>query len=188
MKTSTRTPKQLLNLTNSSQGNSTVSLRVNRTERSRDALAPIVSNLPLMKRKAFGFISETAIQYRSSPVVADYGGDGELRAGDRLPDLPMRSISGRTSLLGGWTTPRHRIFGLNLDEADIETLKSDLQTAEVIALASADFDDAGRKLLGDDGKLIVLRPDGYVGFRARMGYNVELMKYAAQDGITAVRE
>ena len=30
-------------------------------------------------------------------------------------------------------------------------------------------------------EILVLRPDGYVGFRARMGFNVELMNYARQN-------
>jgi 2-polyprenyl-6-methoxyphenol hydroxylase-like FAD-dependent oxidoreductase len=152
-------------------------------ERLRDALAPIITKLAPVKRKAFGFISETAIEYRSSSIVEDLGGDGELRAGDRLPDLPLRSSGGQKTLLGDWTTPRHRVFGLNLEQVDIEVLKSSLRHADVVSLQSDDLDDEGRRLLGDDGKMLVLRPDGYVGFRARMGYNVELMKYARQDGL-----
>jgi len=45
-----------------------------------------------------GFISETAIEYRSSPIVADYGGDGRLRAVDRLPDLIRSGVGFRGSL------------------------------------------------------------------------------------------
>ena len=38
--------------------------------------------------------------------------------------------------------------------------------------------------LGMTGKMFVLRPDGYLGFRARMGYQAELMNYARQDALT----
>jgi hypothetical protein len=57
-------------------------------------------------------------------------------------------------------------------------MKRDLPNAEVVGVATSDFYDEGRRLLGDDGKVFVLRPDGYVGFRARMGFQVELKNYA----------
>jgi hypothetical protein len=101
-----------------------------------------------------------------------------MRAGDRLPDLSLRNPGARSRLLEDWIVPKHRVFGLNLDKDDIETMKGDLCDADVVSLSTSDLDDEGRRLLGDDGKIFVLRPDGYVGFRARMGFQVELMNYA----------
>jgi 2-polyprenyl-6-methoxyphenol hydroxylase-like FAD-dependent oxidoreductase len=150
-------------------------------EKLRDTFAPIVVLLPSVQRNAMGFVSETAIEYRSSSIVADYGGDGHMRAGDRLPDLPLQSGIVRPSLLKDWTAPRHRVFGLNLDKDDIETLRSDLRDAEVVSLASSDFNGEARRLLGVDRKMFVLRPDGYVGFRSRMGFQAELMNYARRN-------
>lgn len=152
-------------------------------ERVRDALAPIISILPPVQHTAIGFISETAIQYRGSSIVADYGGDGHLRAGDRLPDLPLRDGGNQSTLLAGWTEPRHRVFGLNLDKDDIETLRDGLHHADVVPLATSDLEYEGRKLFGDDGKMFVLRPDGYLGFRSPMGFQVELMHYAAHNAM-----
>ncbi len=147
-------------------------------EKLRDTFAPIIVLLPPVQRGAVGFVSEIGIEYRSSSIVEDFGSDGHLRAGDRLPDLPLKNRIVRSRLLADWTAPKHRVFGLNLDKDDIDTMRTELRDAEVIAVATSDFYDAGRRLLGDDGKIFVLRPDGYVGFRARMGFNVELMNYA----------
>jgi hypothetical protein len=152
-------------------------------ERLRVAMAPIITKLPPVQHTAVGFVSETAIEYRSSSIVADYGGDGHLRAGDRLPDLALRKCSGQSSLLQDWTAPRHRVFCLNSDTDDIEMLRRGLQHADVVPLATADLEEEGRRLLGDDGKMFVLRPDGYLGFRGRMGFQTELMKYAEQDAL-----
>jgi 2-polyprenyl-6-methoxyphenol hydroxylase-like FAD-dependent oxidoreductase len=152
-------------------------------ERLRDAMAPIITKLPPVQHTAVGFVSETAIEYRSSSIVADFGGDGHLRAGDRLPDLALRKSSGQSSLLQDWTAPRHRVFCLNSDTDDIEMLRRGLQHADVVPLATADLEKEGRRLLGDDGKMFVLRPDGYLGFRGRMGFQTELMKYAEQDAL-----
>jgi 2-polyprenyl-6-methoxyphenol hydroxylase-like FAD-dependent oxidoreductase len=151
-------------------------------EGMRDMLAPILSMLDPVQHRAVGFISETAIEYRSSSIVHDYGGDGHLRAGDRVPDLRM--THGRQgSLLEGWTTPRHLVFGLNLDQDDTQTMRTDLPNADVISLATTDLAYEGRKLFGDDGKIFVLRPDGYLGFRSPMGFRVELLKYARQEAL-----
>ncbi|HEY2469036.1 MAG TPA: FAD-dependent monooxygenase [Terracidiphilus sp.] len=152
-------------------------------ERVRDTLAPLVTKLPPVQHNAIGFVSETAIEYRSSSAVRDYGGDGHLRAGDRVPDLALKNPNGRSSLLKDWTSPRHRVIGLNLDKDDIETLRDSVPRADVVALKTADLGYEGRRLFGDDGKLFVLRPDGYLGFRAPMGFNVELMNYARHDGM-----
>jgi hypothetical protein len=149
----------------------------------RDTLAPVISILPPIQHTALGFISETGIQYRGSSIVADYGGDGHLRAGDRLPDLSLKDGHGRSTLLNGWTSPRHRIFALNLDSDDIGTMRAGVPGADVVALATANLDHEGRKLLGDDGKIFVLRPDGYLGFRSPMGFQVELMHYAAHNAL-----
>ena len=152
-------------------------------ERVRDALAPIVTKLPAVQHNAIGFVSETAIEYRSSSAVRDYGGDGHLRAGDRVPDLPLKHANGRSSLLEDWTSPWHRVIALNLDADDVQTLRNSVQRADVVPLKTAELGYDGRRLFGDDGKLFVLRPDGYLGFRAPMGFNVELMHYARQSGM-----
>ena len=152
-------------------------------EKARDILAPLLTTLDPVQHRAVGFISETAIEYRSSSIVHDYGGDGHLRAGDRLPDLALRGSNRQTSLLEGWTVPRHRVFGLNLDQDDMQSMRADLPNADVVALATTDLGYEGRRLLGDDGKIFVLRPDGYVGFRSPMGFRVELLKYARQEGL-----
>lgn len=152
-------------------------------ERMRDTLAPILTKLTPVQRDAIGFVSETAIEYRSSSAVKDYGGDGHLRAGDRLPDLPLRQPNGHSSLLEDWTSPLHRVYGLNLDAIDMETLRNSVPHAEVVSLSTADLGHDGRRLFGDDGKLFALRPDGYLGFRGPMGFNAELMNYARRNGM-----
>lgn len=152
-------------------------------EKTRDILAPLLAMLDPVQHRAVGFISETAIDYRSSSIVRDYGGDGDLRAGDRIPDLPLHGASRHNSLLDGWTEARHRVFGLNLDQDDMQSMRADLPNADVVAIASNELNHEGRRLFGDDGKIFVMRPDGYLGFRSPMGFKVELMSYARQEAL-----
>jgi 2-polyprenyl-6-methoxyphenol hydroxylase-like FAD-dependent oxidoreductase len=76
-------------------------------EALRDTLLPAVAKLQPVQKSMLGFFSETAIEYRSSSIVADHGGDGDLRAGDRLPDLAQSSGNGAMTLLHDWTDPSH---------------------------------------------------------------------------------
>lgn len=149
----------------------------------RDALAPIVTKLPPVRHNAIGFVSETAIEYRSSSIVADYGGDGRLRAGDRLPDFRLPHPGTHVTLLQDWTAPWHRVIAWNLDKDDVKTLRNSVHHADVVPLATAELEHEDMRLLGSEGKLFVLRPDGYLGFRAPIGYNAELMNYARQDAL-----
>jgi len=154
-------------------------------ETLRDALLPVISNFKPVQKAMLGFVSETAIEYRSSSIVADHGGDGDLRAGDRLPDLGVSGSSGAGTLLQDWTEAKHLAFVVAPDEpgAEMEAIRAGLPGAKVIALPVSALDDEGRRLLGAGNKLLLVRPDSYVGFRGPLD-NAELWKaYARQDAI-----
>ncbi len=89
----------------------------------RDLLAPLISNMKPVQRALIGFIAETAIEYRSSSIVWDHGGDGDLRAGDRLPDLTLQNPGDKTTLLGDWTEPRHLALVINGSDAEIALIR-----------------------------------------------------------------
>ncbi len=148
---------------------------------ARDALLPLISKLHPIQQAAMGFISETSIEYRSSSIVADHGGDGELRAGDRMPDLGLTNGSGASTLLQDWTAAKHRAILLDGSEAESGALQESFRFAEIVRLSVSSLDDAGRKLLGSGKKLIIVRPDGYVGFRAPLDNTSAQISYARQD-------
>jgi 2-polyprenyl-6-methoxyphenol hydroxylase-like FAD-dependent oxidoreductase len=150
---------------------------------ARDALAPLLVGLEPVQRAAMGFVSETAIEYRSSSIVADRGGDGELRAGDRLPDLPLRAADGPATLLQNWKEARHVAFVVDGGGAGIDALRTKLPHADVAAVNAADLDEDGRRLLGKEPKLLILRPDGYVGYRGRLKDEAGWAAYARQDAL-----
>jgi hypothetical protein len=145
----------------------------------RDAVLPWISRLEPVQRAALGFVSETAIAYRGSSVVVDAGGDGTLRAGDRMPDFSV----GDSTLLGDWTEPRHLAVLLDASAALVEAVRQALPAALVKAVHTAGLDEEGRRALGGDAKLLVVRPDGYVGFRGPLEAETERAAYARQDGL-----
>jgi 2-polyprenyl-6-methoxyphenol hydroxylase-like FAD-dependent oxidoreductase len=152
----------------------------------RDLIAPHVTRLGWVQRSGAGFISETAIEYRRSPVVQDHGGDGEVHAGDRMPDVDLvGGPGGKKSLLGGWKDGRHLAVAMEAADGFLSELKQSLPGAGVVALRAADLDEHGRRLLGARPGVFVVRPDGYVGFRGALEKAGELQGYARQDAIAS---
>ena len=149
----------------------------------RDVFVPFISNLKPVQRALAGFIAETTVEYRDSSIVRDFGGDGDLRAGDRLPDLTVLNPGDQTTLLNAWTDGRHLALVMNGSSVEIAQVRQDLPEADVMPVYTPQLDDEGIGLLGIKKKVIILRPDGYVGFRGLMKYRSEWRKYALQDGL-----
>jgi 2-polyprenyl-6-methoxyphenol hydroxylase-like FAD-dependent oxidoreductase len=135
------------------------------------------STRPFQKMVPFR-ISQLAVGYRASPLSGHQGRAGRLHAGDRVPDLTVRS---RTAHGEGW---RERTLFDLLDPSRFTLLV----VGEDSGAASADWcsavqpwepliriariappqDDASRHrfqaAFGESNGLLLVRPDGYVGF------------------------
>jgi 2-polyprenyl-6-methoxyphenol hydroxylase-like FAD-dependent oxidoreductase len=124
-------------------------------------------------------ISQLAVSYRASPLSAHHGRLGRLHAGDRLPDLPVRS---RTAHGEGYkdqslfeiVDPLRFTLLVVRQEADgaapgdwCDAVRPWEALVGVAGIAPAS-DDADRErfhaLLGHASGVILVRPDGYVGF------------------------
>ena len=152
-------------------------------ENIRDVFVPFVSSLKPVQRALTGFIAETAIEYRSSSIVWDFGGDGDLHAGERMPDLTLLNPGDQTTLLRDWTGARHLALVVNGSNVELAQIRLDLPEADVVPVCTPQLDDEGIGLLGIKKKVVIVRPDGYVGFRGTMKYRSEWRKYALQDGL-----
>ncbi len=151
-------------------------------ESVRDALVPLLTQMKSVQRDAAGFVSETAIHYRSSSAVYDHGGDGELRAGDRFPDLAW-CTPGKETMLGSWTEPMHLALLVNGSESLAQELQSGLRHARVGSVHMPEMDNEGRRLLGAEKKLVIVRPDGYVGYRGPLMPHHDWASYVQQDAL-----
>ena len=152
----------------------------------RDALVPLITNRKPVQRALSEFIAETAIEYRLSSAVRDFGGDGDLRAGDRLPDLTLMNPGDTTTLLRAWNDTRHLVLVVNGSNVELSQVRQDLPEAALMPVYTPQLDDEGINLLGTKKKVIIVRPDGYVGFRGLMKYRIEWRRYAMQDGLAPV--
>jgi hypothetical protein len=96
-----------------------------------------------------------------------------------MPDLTLRN----STLLEDWTDGKPLALALDATDQEIQQVESGLQHARVLPLRASDFDGEGRRLLGTEGKLLIIRPDGYVGFRGSISRPSQWEAYARQDGL-----
>ena len=144
----------------------------------RDALMPHLSRLPAVQNTMMGFISEITIAYRDSSAVLDAGGDGALRAGDRMPDLTLSGDPAHPTLLTGWRAARHLALVLQgPDHPDSPAAPAPSLDTDTLTLNTAGLDGVAKKLLGTESKLILVRPDGYVGYRGKLEHSPQLAAY-----------
>jgi 2-polyprenyl-6-methoxyphenol hydroxylase-like FAD-dependent oxidoreductase len=144
-----------------------------------DRLGPWLLGLHRVQERLPFRISELAVSYRASPLSAHHGRLGRLHAGDRLPDLPVRS---RTAHGEGYkdqslfqiVDPLHFTLLVVRQEADgaaavdwCEAVRPWEALIRVAGIAPA-TGEADRKrfraVLGHASGVILVRPDGYVGF------------------------
>ena len=143
------------------------------------ALLPLLARIRSGRALAFRTISELAIHYRRSALSVDGPGalGRQVRAGDRLPDVPLALDGRRTTLheatAAGWC---HLIVhGASEPDGGLAFLDSfaDLVTVHRLSTRAGRHvlhDDTGRahRVLGVDGRRpghILVRPDGHVAYR-----------------------
>jgi 2-polyprenyl-6-methoxyphenol hydroxylase-like FAD-dependent oxidoreductase len=150
----------------------------------RDTLAPLITKPQIVQDAAVGFISETAINYRSSSIVSNLGGDGTLKAGDRLPDLNTTQPR-QPTLLQSWTTPNHLALFINTPQPQVQQLTQSLHHTDTITIETSALDPHSRKLFGEEPKLLLTRPDGYIGLKTPLTKSPNLTQYTTQHALRA---
>jgi 2-polyprenyl-6-methoxyphenol hydroxylase-like FAD-dependent oxidoreductase len=142
-------------------------------------IAPWLVGMENVERNAAEHMSQLALNYRESPLSVRSEKPGELRAGDRLPDLPVTLLHSEGS---SDTKPRPAtIFSLlnpsfftllYCNVSDPAKTHSEVQSAigpwqhmvrgQLIAAIAGD--DRFKKYLGSSPSMILVRPDGYAAF------------------------
>jgi 2-polyprenyl-6-methoxyphenol hydroxylase-like FAD-dependent oxidoreductase len=215
-------------------------------ERIRDLVVPALTGMDAIQDILAGFVSETGIEYRGSSIVADYGGEGSLRAGDRVPNPDVEFAGGKASrLLDPLKTGRALALGIAV--GDLRRIRARLPRATVVALRSTEAilgteieappDSAGDStgyessaaefpgvaaastaalasaaataraaapkvlppvlaappvglltpeiagFLGSENRIVVIRPDGYLGFRGSVDDLSRLDDYVHLTGL-----
>ena len=151
----------------------------------RDFFLPVVSGLDVVSGKIADRLAELNVSYRNSPIVENHGA-GRLRAGDRAPDAELRDANGRAQrLFELFRAPRH-ILLLFLGASGNAAARSEAITRALDCLPEDALDhyrivrgrsDRAAELRDVSGLahaayghfaggVVLVRPDGYIGYRS----------------------
>jgi 2-polyprenyl-6-methoxyphenol hydroxylase-like FAD-dependent oxidoreductase len=151
----------------------------------RDFLLPRVSGIDFVGDRIADRLAELNVSYRASPIVENQGG-GRLKAGDRAPDAELRDENGRAHrLFELFREPRHVLLlfcgGSGSPAANSEELGSAISglpagTIDSYRVVRGQSDSPAE--LRDtsglahfaygliEGGVVLVRPDGYIGYRS----------------------
>ena len=150
----------------------------------RDFLLPRVSGIDFVGDKIADRLAELNVTYGTSPIVENHGG-GRLKAGDRAPDAELRDENGRARrLFELFHEPRHVLLlflgasdsaAANFDEIEsaIGGLPDEIIDSYRIVRGQSELPAELRDTSGlahaayglFEGGVVLVRPDGYVGYR-----------------------
>ena len=143
----------------------------------RDFAGHELTRLTSVQDAAAGFLSETAIHYRASNLSEDHGGTGSLHAGDRVPNPQLGS---GPFLLDHLATGRSLLLVVNTPAPPAD-VPADAAHLAVLALDTGG-DPALASLFGSRPAFLLVRPDGYLGFRAPADKSASLRTYLHRIG------
>ena len=141
-------------------------------------IAPWVGSMKNVQQKSTERMSQLALNYRESPLSDSTESGGNVRAGDRMPDLPVTVLhregsterSGPAAIFGLLDPSRFTLFFSNI--ADQAKTHSEVQNAigpwhsliQGHQIAASPGEDTFQKRFGTSPSIVLVRPDGYVAF------------------------
>jgi 2-polyprenyl-6-methoxyphenol hydroxylase-like FAD-dependent oxidoreductase len=167
----------------------------------RNHIAPIVTSFAFVQDKIKNALCELSINYRHGPLSAEDWPRraGGAAAGDRLPDAPLAAGANRTTLFAAIRHGRHALLLFPHGPAALPQLLQsadearqtfpDVLSPHVIVraddtLVATDIpvwrDEEGkahRQLGVTERALILVRPDGYIGYRCEPADAGALVNY-----------
>ncbi len=173
----------------------------------RNHVAGVAMSFGFVQDKFKNALCELSINYRHSPLSQDdrHGRDSEVKAGDRMPDAPLAPATGGapTSLFAVLRGTRHNLLLFPGPHGRASLLEiaervdhdfPDLFAAHLILTAGASQPEASatpanvavwldvegqleQSVAADDRAVIVVRPDGYIGYRGQPADAEKLERY-----------
>ncbi len=144
-----------------------------------DYLGPWIAGAPAVQEFYPFHVSQLAVSYRGSPLSAHHGHLGKLHAGDRLPDLRVRSRSAHgqgyddRSLFEIVDSRRFTLLVVHPQEDGagpgdwceaVGPWEALIRVAGIAAPSSEADCERFHAVLGHASGVILVRPDGYIGF------------------------
>lgn len=171
-----------------------------RRRRLRDRVLPVAVAIPPLRRRFTGRVAEVSLNYRGGPLTEPptRGGVGRVVAGERFPDVPCLSREGCPVSTLGLLSSTHTLFVLAGQAADsgiLESLSARFEPfselMEVVMLTPQGLGDHPNNFTDPNlrahdrygargGRLLLVRPDGYVAAVARLDKPEPIERYLAK--------
>ena len=170
----------------------------------RDWLIPVLTGIPFVKEAMAERLAELSIVYRGSEWVENHG-LGPVRAGDRAPDAVLYDRAARTErrIFDLLKTPGFVLLAFDgSDPAQpAQGILGELpgkayritRPGSVPSTGSLEDRDSWARTaygVGEEGLLVLIRPDGYVGYRGEnapaLAAYVERLRGALRVPLTAI--
>jgi hypothetical protein len=162
----------------------------------RDHLLHLASGLAPLRREMAKQTEETDIGYRGSPIVGAGHNRRGPRPGDAAPDVPGLSAGGSFHRLLSEGT-EHTLLYIARTPRDLDgdrfagAASPQAASARRVVVATEEIDEswvdssiadpegrvAHRYGVGQHGEIFAIRPDGYIGMRARINDHDQLQAY-----------
>ena len=155
-------------------------------------IAPSVVGMENIQQNITEHMSQLALNYRESPLSGSSGHSGELRAGDRLPDLPVTLLhregsseqQSRPATIFSLLSPACFTL-LYCNIPDPAKTHSEIQRAigpwhrmmRGHLIAAVPGHDRFEKYFGSSPSIVLVRPDGYVAFSGPNNSAPKLVKF-----------
>jgi 2-polyprenyl-6-methoxyphenol hydroxylase-like FAD-dependent oxidoreductase len=133
--------------------------------RVRDVVVPVLGRSPVIQRRAARRMSQVYVSYPPGPLVRQGRDSGAPRAGQRMPDMQVRTDGRATTLHGVLRCGRHVLVAPAahavsvLSDTALRGFHGDL---EIVTPAPAAGEERTEPF-------ILIRPDGHVAARGRPG-------------------
>ena len=171
-----------------------------RRRRLRDRILPAAVGVPALRHRFTGRMAELSLNYRAGPLTepAPRARREALVPGDRLPDVPCLTREGRPVSTLDLLSTRHTLFllaGKTPDSNIVEALTARFERfQDLVRLALLtpqglgdrpdNFTDtnlrAHARYRARAGKLVLVRPDGYLAAVARLQQPETIERYLAK--------
>jgi 2-polyprenyl-6-methoxyphenol hydroxylase-like FAD-dependent oxidoreductase len=159
-----------------------------RRRRVRDRILPAAVAVPAVRHRFTSRMAELSLNYRGGPLTdpAHRARRGSLVAGDRLPDVPCLACDGHPVSTLDLLSTRHTLFilaGEDPDSGIVEALTARVERFQDLVRVAVltpqglgdrldNFTDpnlrAHDRYRARAGKLLLVRPDGYLAAGARL--------------------
>jgi len=137
--------------------------------RVRDIVVPALGRSRVIQRRAARRMSQVSVAYPPGPPAHRDRGRGTPKAGQRMPDLQVRAGSRATTLHSVLRGGRHVLVVPAAGAASVLSDPGLLPYRPDLDVVTGDVSHPARIRNDGTGPVVLVRPDGYVAARGRLG-------------------